>query len=134
MRPFFFLFLVLALLIISCKKSSLNTTIPIGTYKGTFQRSIMNKVSNVTLQFSSNSYKGQSDSIHYPDICKGSFSISKDTVSFTNTCFYTANFDWTYILDRKYKISVFGDSLIMTREYNGFVYYFDTYKLKKQKI
>lgn len=81
MRPVFFLFLVLALLIISCKKSSLNTNIPIGTYKGTFQRSIMNKVSNVTLQFSSNSYKGQSDSIHYPDICKGSFSISKDTVS-----------------------------------------------------
>jgi len=103
-----------------------------GTYKGTFQRSIIGKTSNVVLIFSSNNFEGQSRYLHYPDLCNGTFSISQNTVLFKNACFYTADFDWSYILSNKFKILVFGDSLIMTRGYNGVIYYYDTYRLKRQ--
>ena len=111
----------LAFLTNSCKKNS-NTLITNGTYKGTFERSITNKISNVRLKFSSNKFEGESQYIHYPDLCHGSFSINRDTASFENACIYTAEFDWSYILSGKFKISVSGDSLILTRGYNGVIY------------
>ncbi|MEP6951719.1 MAG: hypothetical protein ABI863_20675 [Ginsengibacter sp.] len=130
-----YLSLVLAMimvLMISCKKNSVPVTIPHGTYQGTFQRSVVNETSNVTLKFSSNNFEGQSQYIHYPDICNGVFIISQDTISFQNACVYTADFDWSYILQGKFKISIFEDSVIMTRSNNGPVPYHDTYKLKKE--
>ena len=131
MRYLFFILTALIFLTISCKKYN-STSIPIGTYQGTFQRSVINTVSNVTIKFSSKDFEGQSQYIHYPDICNGTFLISQDTISFGNACVYTADFDWSLILSGKYKVSVFGDSLIITRAYNGIVYYDDIYKLKMQ--
>lgn len=124
--------IVLVLFMVSCKKDHPYRNIPAGTYKGTFQRSLINQVSNVTLEFSSDGFEGQSQYLHYPDICHGKFSTSQDTVLFENACVYTADFDWSYILSGKFKISLVGDSLIMKKEYNGVVYYYDIYKLKKQ--
>jgi hypothetical protein len=132
MRHPYFTLIALAFFTISCKKNYLDSKIQDGIYKGTFQRSFVNKISNVTLKFSSNKFEGQSEFIHYPDICNGSFSINRDTARFENACFYTADFDWSYILSHKFKISVFGDSLIMKRQYNGIIYFYDIYKLKRE--
>lgn len=131
MRYLFFQMTALIFLTISCKKNNPATIAP-GIYQGTFQRSIVNEISNVTVKFSSNNFEGQSQYIHYPDICNGTFLASQDTVSFKDACVYTADFDWSYILSGKFKISVFEDSLIMTKTYNGIAYYYDIYKLKKQ--
>lgn len=132
MRYILFILMVWSFFMNSCKKNKLPVNNLSGVYTGTFQRSILNKISNVTLTLSSDNFEGQSEYIHYPDVCNGTFSIVKDTVLFTNGCFYTADFDWSYILSGKYSISTFGDSLIMTRGYDGVIYYKDTYKLKKQ--
>jgi len=131
MRHLFFVLTALTFLSISCKKDD-PTTIVSGTYKGTFKRSFINNISNVTIKFSSGKFEGESQYTHYPDICNGNFSVSADTISFQNACVYTADFDWSYILSGKFVISVFGDSLIIKRGYNGVFYYYDSYKLKKQ--
>ena len=119
-------------LTISRKKPGL-ANIETGIYKGTFQRSgLVNKISDVTLKFSSDSFEGQSQYIHYPDICKGAYSAGNGTAVFKNSCFYTAEFDWSYILSGKFTILNLGDSIIMTRSYNEPRLIYDTYKLRRQ--
>ncbi len=132
-RPLVFLFAIfLSVLTISCKKDKRNSSILSGIYKGTFQRSYSNVVSSVTLNLSSKRFTGESQQHHYPAICNGSFSVAQDSVSFVNDCIFTADFDWNYILSGKFKLLDLGDSLFIKREYNGTIFYFDVYKLKKQ--
>lgn len=125
--------LMMAVAVTACEKAT-TTVEPAGVFKGTFQRMgvMTGGVANVTLTFSGSQFTGQSDSPRYPAIGTGNFEAKADSVSFTNTSVWTADFDWSLILNGKYKVIVKGDSLELRKYYNGIAYMEDVYKLKKQ--
>ena len=132
MRPILSITFCLALLTYSCEKNS-TFIIPNGTYSGTFQRlTVTNgQVSNVTITFSEGNYSGQSQIPKYPALCDGTYkSKGADSITFSNACFWTDEFDWSLILNGNYKIMLSGKDLQLTRRYAGL--YTDIYKLTKQ--
>ena len=107
-----------------------------GTYTGTFVRwqGKDGPASNVKITFSGNAFNGTSDSLNYPAICSGSFTITydPDSIRFINQCDFAANIDWTLILTGPYKLTETGDSLYFRRLIGDFAYEEDVYSLKKQ--
>lgn len=104
-----------------------------GAYEGTFSRSgpwIKYQSSKVTLTFDGNSYEGSSSIAKYPAICHGTFIPKGQSIEFINTCPWTADFDWTYILSGTFTISGDENEIIMTKSYDDLVR--DTYTLKRQ--
>lgn len=97
-----------------------------GRYKGTFHRTGTDS-SEVNIFFKSDGkYEGSSSERNYPAICGGSFNLDGNRIEFTDSCSWTADFDWTLILDGNYTISTTGDNRIriwrtsnnLTDEYN----------------
>ncbi len=129
-----FLLAFLSLLFFSaCKKTNLPLSIPEGTYIGTFQRltDTSGQISNVSITFLAGKYTGQSQYAQYPALCNGAYkSIGADSINFVNACFWTADFDWSLILNQNYKLMLSEKKLELTRNYPG--QYTDTYKLTKQ--
>ncbi len=119
--------------IISCKKSTSNSTISDGTYKGTFQRQVSGtgNISKVSLVFSAGNWVGQSETPKYPALCSGTFQTNvASEITFFESCIWTADFDWTLILDQKFSLQVFGNDYVLTKDYgNGTK---DIYNLTKQ--
>jgi hypothetical protein len=106
--------------------------LPQGKYSGYFTRSTVNEdgtPSKVTLIFTGNTFSGSGDTPKYPAICEGTYSIDGDKITFTNTCPWTAEFDWTLILGGEYVINVDGDQVKFFRDYNGIQS--DTYVLNR---
>jgi hypothetical protein len=131
MRSLFIIVSCLTLCIVSCRKSKTPSSFPHGTYKGTFLRTAGDLVAPVTLSFSSGNWSGESAWSTYPALCHGKYkALGTDSINFENRCVWTANFDWTLILHGNYKLVQQGDSLIISKEYNG--HYMDIYNLKKQ--
>jgi len=100
-------FFILGFLILfSCKKEEqIDNKLPDGIYVGTFQREYFGldcDTANVTFTFTSNQWSGYSDMVNYPSLCYGTYLISGDTIIFENKCFWTADFDWSLILNGKY--------------------------------
>ncbi len=132
-------YLVLALAIMTsamaCRKDSDNRSgYPNATYKGTFKRYNLagSQTANVTLVLEYPNYSGTSDIPKYPAIGQGTYySDNEAKLRFTNKSLFTADFDWTLILDGDYiEVKREGDSLEFAKSYpNGWV---DVYKLKKQ--
>ena len=123
----------LALSAFSCKKTTPDFVIPEGNYIGTFQRSNSGggQISNVSITFSANNWTGQSQYEKYPALCHGTYKASgSDNITFENACPWTAEFDGTLILSKEYKLKVVGNSIEISRDYNGA--YKDIYKLTKQ--
>jgi hypothetical protein len=92
-----------------------------GIYKGQFIRTspyAKYAPSDVTLEFTSNRFSGQSEVTNFPAICSGTFSVEGTEISFENECFFTADFDWTLILNGTYQLKVTGSKLEMTRVQN----------------
>jgi hypothetical protein len=133
MRYKHFILLLLAGLILSCKKPGSTFSILDGTYTGTFQRQTITSghISNVTVTFSGNNWSGESQSAKYPALCNGTFEVNgTNDINFENACIWTAEFDWTLILSGNYNIRIAGNDIEITRDYNGSVK--DIYKLIKQ--
>jgi hypothetical protein len=132
MKQLFAFILLLAVAAGSCKKNDNNTeTKPEGTYTGTFQRKVSGngEISNVSLTFSAGAWNGQSQFAKYPALSHGTFSINGNKVSFQNESAWTAEFDWSLILNGDYNISTSGNTLSITKTYsNGMV---DVYTLAK---
>lgn len=96
-----------------------------GTYTGTFERE--GSSSEVTLYFDSETYSGKSDMTKFPAICDGNYSTTNNnTIAFKNTCLWTADFDWSLILDGEWTYTLTTTTLTLSKT-NG-----DTYTLKKQ--
>jgi hypothetical protein len=119
---------------ISCQDDeSINNKVLIqGTYKGQFFRVSPDanyEASNVTISFTSNRFSGESDVIKYPAICNGTYKINGQEIDFLNTCPWTAEFDWSYILNGKFEFTINGNQLEMKKELNGVS---DYYKLVLQ--
>ena len=123
----------LMVLIASCEEAETNHAPLNGTYTGTFSRTSPEakyRSATVTLILKGSNFEGGSSIEKYPAICKGTYQISGHEIEFTNTCPWTAEFEWTYILSGKFNFTTQGDELIISRDYNGLI--FDTYKLKRQ--
>lgn len=94
------------------------TVIEPGIYKGQFMRAspyAKYAPSNVTIEFTSDQFSGQSEVTNFPAICSGTFSIKGTEINFENECFFTADFDWTLILKGNFQLQVTGSQLEMTR-------------------
>ena len=95
-----------------------------GEYTGTFERN--EQTSNVELNFTNETYSGESEIDKFPAICNGNFSISDDLIEFENNCPWAADFDWTLILTDKWNYTFENNVLIMIKS-NG-----DKYTLTKK--
>ena len=113
-------------LIMSCNKNDdENSQSEInGEYIGFFERN--GNTSNIELNFTNGIYSGQSETEKFPAICNGNYSISNNSIEFENVCVWTAEFDWTLILDENWNYTIENNILIMTKS-NG-----DKYTLTKQ--
>lgn len=133
MRYIFILVLGLVFFMGSCKKENKTdaiAAIPNGTYTGTFQRT-GGPISNVTIMVSGSDWSGQSQTPQYPALCQGGYSSTVEgDISFANECVWTANFDWTLILNGEYDFVMNGRDIELTKDYNGLMK--DVYKLTRQ--
>ena len=123
-------FLIALSVLFACKKSDdsdKGAIPPPGMYIGTFHRTGMD-TSVVTLTLDGNRYNGQSDFKLYPAICHGSYEYYDNTIHFTDSCSWTANFDWTLILNGPYSFTNNNNELRFSRT-NGNIT--DEYILRK---
>jgi hypothetical protein len=131
-KKYFFKLLAISLLFAACTDTDTSTRLQ-GTFEGVFYRvrdNVKGESSNVTLNFSGDDYSGVSSIAKYPALCEGKFAPSSGQISFTNKCMWTADFDWTLILNGEFKIERSGDELILSKEISpGNV---DYYVLRKQ--
>jgi hypothetical protein len=127
------LFLLASL--IACKKNEVvpgENVLLNGRYAGTFSRTAADTV-NVSILFTGSDFSGTGDRLKYPAICNGTFLISKNgteqTIHFSNACAWTADFDWTLILNGDYELVFNTDKKITIRRSNGYIT--DEYNLYK---
>ena len=104
---------------IACDKTENETHTLSGTYVGIFNRTGMD-TTQVSLRFTENSFDGHSNKPQYPAICRGKFDLAKTTINFTDSCSWTADFDWSLILSGKYNIS-FADKMVRIWKTDGIV-------------
>ncbi|MGN6166173.1 MAG: hypothetical protein ACTHOF_16685 [Flavisolibacter sp.] len=119
MRYLFYITILLSAVLCSCSKECFDKKIE-GDYKGVFYRQAPNTIamrSNVSLHFAQNKFTGLSDMPQYPAICQGSFAVNKGVLSVTNTCFFTADFDWSYIFNGNYQYQADDAHLRIWRDY-----------------
>lgn len=121
--PLYICLMMLSLILTSCEEGE---DIPLtkleGTYVGSFQRIVGNEpgpVSQVTLAFGSTTWEGQSDTPKYPALCKGSYEVRGSRIIFDNSCFFTADFDWSLILKGEFEIKHTGNSVTFTKVHPG---------------
>jgi hypothetical protein len=119
----------------SCDKNdgTAQAALKAGTYTGEFSRFSPDgrcTPANVTLVLENNTFLGYSDMAKFPAIGTGSYKLSGAEIEFTDRQIWTAEFDWTYILNGKFKMKAIGDELIIVRMYNNQVT--DMYRLHRQ--
>jgi hypothetical protein len=111
-------------------------TIISGTYSGrlladekgnSFSTGPINTI--VSFSFSSPNYNTVTAPSGFTAASKGTYTLSGNVISLTDSLVHTANFDWGLILSGKYNYNVDADSLIITRMAGENTY---TYKLKRQ--
>jgi len=103
-----------------------------GMYTGTFNRSSPTGdyiTANITITLEDGAFSGTSDVEKYPAIRNGTFSINEDKIDFEDACVWTADFDWTLILDSTFDITTEEDEIVLSRSYEGNVY--DQYRISK---
>ena len=126
--------LVLAILATACETDHLALSdLQEGLYTGTFIRGTPTSLPrpiDVRILIESGTFDGSSVE-KIPAICKGSYRLKNDsTINFTNDCAFTADFDWTYILQGDYTIKYEEPFVYLTKRYpDGQTY--DVYKLER---
>ncbi len=110
--------------ILACNNDDDNTEILDGEYSGIFERNGM--ISNVELSFDEGIFVGESEMIKYPAICHGGYTTTNNIIEFQNECVWTAEFDWTLILNDEWNYTLNGNTLTLIK-LNG-----DKYELSKQ--
>jgi hypothetical protein len=118
----YFITLSLILLTLSCKK---NNNAPAGhnlsgSYSGIFYRTGMD-TAGVVINFNGNNFDGQSNRPKYPAICRGSFDLDATTINFIDSCQWTADFDWSLILNGNYNIDFKNDGTVRIWKTNGYI-------------
>lgn len=119
---------ILLLSVTGCKKDNeepvviVDPTYEKATLRGTFQRIAATEGPKVPVEFEmmlSGTYnnKGIGYANRYPVIGRGRVETGFDYITFTDSSVYTADFDWTLILQGKYKAFRQGDTVVFQREY-----------------
>lgn len=123
------------LMLLSCQDSEEpDLSLANGTYSGVFYRSSPTTKwagSSVVITFDDGTFNGGSDSVKYPAICEGTYTkVGLSSVEFANTCVWTADFDWSFILGGRYEIDYVEDELVMTQSVGAQAY--NTYRLRRE--
>jgi hypothetical protein len=131
-KIFFVLFL--SFILISCTKENEEHSLLSGTYSGTFQRIYTDlppePISNVELTFQDDGrWTGISETIKYPALCNGNYTINDNIIRFENSCIWTADFDWTLILKGNFTITYEQPFIVLTKKYSDPLK--DVYRLLK---
>ncbi len=103
-----------------------------GTYVGVFTRSEPNaryQTANVSISIQDGRFAGSSDTRNYPAICRGTFAANGRAIAFENECAFTADFDWTYILNGSFQLRQDRGVVTLTKSYGAGR--FDTYTLTR---
>ncbi|GGK58243.1 hypothetical protein ACD591_15890 [Rufibacter glacialis] len=129
------LLLFLAFLSFSCfeEEEDAPGVLPSGTYVGTFTRSSPTALypsSDVTLVLQDQSFSGSSSLPQYPAIGKGTYRVQGQEVVFKDESFWTANFDWTLILDGTFTLATDAQGGITLTRRRGDIS--DVYMLTRQ--
>ena len=77
------------------------------------------ETANVTFTFESNEWSGSSENYNYPVLCRGTYSVIRDTIIFKNICIVPPELDWSLILSGKYVLSVDGARVEFTKDYRS---------------
>lgn len=121
----YLLFIVLSsTLWLSCQKNDNEDETPrnlAGSYSGTFNRTGISDSVYVRLTLGDKTFSGESDAPRFPAICHGSYDLNPNTINFVDSCSWTADFDWTLILDGSYNISFRDENSIRIWRTNGAV-------------
>jgi hypothetical protein len=122
--------LVLLTGLLACNKEKFEKQIE-GNYTGTFQRTSPTGFypqQQVSLNLNNNSFSGQSTNARQPAICHGSWEAGSGTIEFVNGCVWTADFDWTLILEGKFNYQLNGNHLKIWKTVGEVT---DAYELEK---
>ncbi len=115
----------------ACNEEEENIQLDESSLSGTFVRLSPDSEgveSPVLLNLSNGQYTGQADSLYYPAICEGTYSIEGRRITFTNECGWTANFDWTYILQGTYIVEENHNETVLIQEVGENIY--NIYRLR----
>jgi hypothetical protein len=122
MRANFLGLFVLFGTIVCCEKNTFQNNMD-GHYTGTFNRGGIS--SYVELTLGDHSFSGESDTVKFPAICNGLYSISDKKITFENQCVWTAEFDWSLILSDSWNFNFVDNELTLTNSIG------DVYRLKR---
>jgi hypothetical protein len=117
MKCLLILLLGIAALGFSCEKENDHSDSAIlpGRYIGTFSRS-GGDTANVVMTFSAEgNFEGSSTQLQYPALCRGSYRTEGSSLFVTDSCSWTANFDWTLIFNGEYQFERQGTQLRIWR-------------------
>jgi hypothetical protein len=108
------------ILLVSCQDDSIVLSQE-GVYEGIFYQTTpqqRNKSSQVTLELSGGKFAGLSSEDKYPAICTGTYTTKSKLIEFSNECVFTADFDWSLVLDGTYEVAIDPDmdSLFLIQE------------------
>ncbi|NET34099.1 MAG: hypothetical protein F6K19_19095 [Cyanothece sp. SIO1E1] len=126
------LFLLSLTILVGCSSYNSDETVISSEYTGLFSRAATDMVflpSNVTLTLSDGRFEGVSSEDNYPAICAGTYEISDSKIFFTNSCAFTADFDWSYILNGEFDYEIDGDVIRISKDYGDDV--IDQYILQR---
>lgn len=123
MKVNFFIVIFIIISVLGCTSDNTQEGIT-GQYSGTFQRG--ENTSEVTLILNESDFSGESESVKFPAICNGNYSIANNTITFENQCVWTADFDWNLILNNEWSFNYENNSLTLTNSIG------DIYTLNKQ--
>ncbi|MFC5190833.1 hypothetical protein ACFPIK_03585 [Algoriphagus aquatilis] len=135
MRPLIISFII-ALLFSSCnvEDGQLENRFEEGTYSGKFIRnwpSGQRNTATITMTFEDNKWSGSSNIPKFPALCRGTYSITGNKITFQNECPWTAEFDWSLILLGEFTLEKSGKELEFSN-YNRSATFTDHYKLIKE--
>ena len=86
---------------------------------------------SVSFNFTDNTFEGTSELDHFPAICNGTYLLGDNSIELSNSCVWTADFDWTLILQGKWLIYEQDGKIIISRDHgNGLM---DRYELQPNK-
>jgi len=95
-----------------------------GEYVGIFERN--GSASTVELTFKNGTFQGESERVKFPALCNGKYTIAGNTITFVNECAWTAEFDWSLILNDAWEFT-FENRVLTLIKPNG-----DRYTLTQQ--
>jgi hypothetical protein len=106
-----------------------------GRFEGTFYRvsaGVKEITSDVMLEFNGDSFEGSSSIVKYPAIGRGNISLAGSRINFTNVSPWTAEFDWSLILQGEFKITSSGEEITMVKFHGKDSY--DVYVLQNTRL